>query len=121
MTEVERAGEQLAELAPYFGAICSDLSVYHRIVDVDTIGMQRFTMLVPHLPAYGGAFALSLRIHAERAASAPAAPAAAEGDTPDDVIAERWAQVLREEYPEAYAEGVTEVGADEIVREFAGG
>ena len=51
MAEVGRAAELLPWMVPHFAAACSDLSAYHRIDDVDDIGMIRFLLLLEHLDA----------------------------------------------------------------------
>lgn len=47
----------------------SDLSVFHRIEEMESMSGPRFARLVPLLPVYGGAVAFAL---AQSAAAAPA-------------------------------------------------
>lgn len=124
VAEVERAAEDLPWIVPHFGAVVSDLSVFHRIDDVDGIGMARFVALLEHLHAYGGAYALSLHrqplgtqvlAHASNNSSTP------DGDTPDEVVAAMWDAVLQREFPDHYAQGVETVSAEEMVRMMSGG
>lgn len=57
--------------------VASDLSVYHRIDDWESMSARRYCRLVPLLPAYGGAVAVGLRRlvqeqqDAEKAAATP--------------------------------------------------
>jgi hypothetical protein len=80
-------------MAEYRDDIESDLSVFHRVDDVDRLTITRLLALAPRLSAYAGA--LRAR-YAEGASNAPAAPAdvrgvplAADGagDTPPEVVA----------------------------------
>lgn len=116
------AAENLPWIAPHFGAISSDLSVYHRIDDVDDIGMPRFVALLEHLHAYGGAYVQSLqRAQARRSEATTAAePAGAPGDTPPDEVERQWAAVLAREFPDHIAGGIETVSAEEMAR-MAGG
>lgn len=52
--------------------VASDLSVYHRIDDWESMSARRYCRLVPLLPAYGGAVAAGLRRMLQEAQ--PAAP-----------------------------------------------
>lgn len=54
----------------------SDLSVYHRIDDWESMSARRWCRLVPLLPAYGGAVAVGLRRIAEEERAATEAAAA---------------------------------------------
>lgn len=59
--------------------VASDLSVYHRIDDWESMSARRYCRLVPLLPAYGGAVAAALRRmlrEAQEAQSTPQAQAA---------------------------------------------
>lgn len=116
------AAENLPWIAPHFGAISSDLSVYHRIDDVDRIGMPRFVRLLEHLHAYGGAYAQSIqRTQTQRSAATTAAePGGAEGDTPPEEVARQWEAVLAREFPDHIAGGIETVSAEEMAR-MAGG
>lgn len=116
------AAENLPWIAPHFGAISSDLSVYHRIDDVDCIGMPRFVRLLEHLHAYGGAYAQSIqRTQTQRSAATTAAESGgAEGDTPPEEVARQWEAVLAREFPDHIAGGIETVSAEEMAR-MAGG
>lgn len=120
MAEVGRAAELLPWMVPHFGAACSDLSAYHRIDDVDDIGMIRFLLLLEHLDAYGGAYAASL-VRQHHPAPERAAEPAAEGGTSEAEIAAQWDAVLAREFPDHYALGVEHVSAEEAVRAVTGG
>lgn len=115
------AAENLPWIVPHFGAISSDLSVYHRIGDVDDIGMPRFVRLLEHLHAYGGAYAQSIQQgHAQRSAGTTAAEPGAPGDTPAEEVARQWEAVLAREFPDHIAGGIETVSAEEMAR-MAGG
>lgn len=49
----------------------SDLSVFHRIEEMEAMPSPRFLRLACRLPAYAGAVAARLRVRAESAASVP--------------------------------------------------
>jgi len=118
--EVRAAADNLPWIIPHFDAISSDLSVFHRIDDVDDIGMPRFVRLLEHLHVYGGAYLASLqRAHATRTQEPERAPAA-DGDTPDWEIEAQWQAVMAREFPDDIGDGVERVSADEIAREFGG-
>ena len=115
------AGENLPWIAPHFGAIASDLSAFHRIDDVDTIGMPKFVALLEHLHAYAGAYLASIQSRrAATAASAPQPGPVADGDTSDEEIQARWNAVLAQKFPGDYEQGVETMSAEEMVR-LAGG
>lgn len=125
VAEVAAAAEVLPWLLPHFGAIRSDLSVYHRIDDVEEMGMVRFVQLVEHLHVYDGAYAASVRAGRQRQGTGPAAAADASHDgDPGDIgeaeLRDRWAAVLAQEFPEHIAGGVKIVSADEMVRQAGG-
>jgi hypothetical protein len=88
----------------YVQDIESDLSVFHRVDDVDQLTIRRYLMLAPRLSAYEGALRAKLKHQPQRAAVAPSelrgVPLAADGqgDTPPEVVAQLKRTALAARY-----------------------
>lgn len=67
----------IAWFVDHIDDVRSDLSVYHRIDEIERLTAERFLAYTRRLPVYGGAVAFQLR---EVAATAPAQQAAASED-----------------------------------------
>lgn len=99
----------------------SDLSVFHRVDDVDQLTIRRYLDLAPRLSAYEGALRrrLSADVPAQGAETVRGVPLAAaeQGDTPPEVVASMKRQALAARYgvdPSA----IETVSTDVLVREL---
>lgn len=121
------AREQLSWVLEHLDPIESDLSVFHRIDDIDDVPMSRFIRLVAHLSAYSGALRITLQQTGSAAArivtEQPGVSLVPEDpdNTPEDEVARRWARVLAEQYPDAAAGGIERVSDTEMIRMLASG
>jgi hypothetical protein len=105
----------------YVQDIESDLSVFHRVDDVDQLTIPRYLMLAPRLSAYDGALRAKLR---NQPAQRPPAemrgvPLAADGsgDTPPEVVARLKREALAARYGVDPA-SIETVSTDVLVREL---
>lgn len=79
-------------MTEYAQDIESDLSVFHRVDDVDQLTIRRYLMLAPRLSAYEGALRAKLKDQPQRTSPPPevgGVPLASDGqgDTPPEVVA----------------------------------
>jgi hypothetical protein len=72
-------------LVVHLGDVRSDLSVFHRIDDLDSLDAARFTSLVTRLPVYDGAVRHAMRRDLEQRETAAQRPAQR---TPAPAVAE---------------------------------
>lgn len=92
----------------------SDLSVFHRVDDFETLTVSTFLTRVALLPAYGGA--LALRLQPIAAAAHQPAPRVDPENTPDQEVAAKWQQALLREFPDAVEGGIEVVSDTEMER-----
>ena len=99
----------------------SDMSVYHRVDDVNTLSLPRFRALVVRLSAYGGVLRARFTQTAGTAspANVPAAgivPRAGSGDTPPEVVA----AIKRQQFAARYGTDPAAIrwDNDEVYREL---
>lgn len=109
-------------MTEYVQDIESDLSVFHRVDDVDRLTIARYLMLTPRLSAYDGALKAKLgnRTHyAPPPAEIRGVPLAADGqgDTPPEVVAQLKRTALAARYGVDPA-SIETVSTDVLVREL---
>lgn len=99
----------------HIGDILSDLSVFHRIDDADTLAIPAFCQLAVRLGAYDGAMR---RVHlAPSATPNGAVTPAPDGDTPPEVIAQMKRQAVAQRY-NVDPDSIDFVSESEIIREL---
>lgn len=100
----------------------SDLSVFHRVDDVDQLAISRYLALAPRLSAYSGA--LRARYSAPAAEQGPATvrgvPLASDGlqDTPPEVVAQLKRHALGARYGVDPA-SIQTVSTDVLLKELS--
>jgi hypothetical protein len=110
----------------YVADIASDLSVFHRVDDVDQLTIVRYLELAPRLGAYSGALRARLTNEAPAARAQGASEtngvplaAGAGGDTPPEVVAQLKRAALAARYGVDPA-SIQTVSTDVLVKELMG-
>lgn len=80
----------------HIGDILSDLSVFHRVEDADTLTISAFCQLAVRLGAYDG---VMRKVHLASGTAPDAVPATAvNGDTPPEIVAAKKRQAVAQRY-----------------------
>lgn len=110
-------------MTEYVADIESDLSVFHRVDEVDRLTIARYLALAPRLAAYQGALRARLATSETTASGTPSVrgvPMAADGvgDTPPEVVAQLKRTALGARYGVDPA-AIETVSADVLLKELS--
>lgn len=110
-----------AWMRPHLAALESDFSVFHRVDDMYSMPVGQWARRMSQLPAYGGAFAITMQEQQSPAARRQVEPPRADGELSESEVKARFRQILAETYPEHAADGgIRQISAEKMLKEVSG-